>query len=123
MPIGVRAAKRGLPPIPAVGIGWLYPVCPYTDACEDHPEPGRRRLIRQARELTGIQEKTALIHAALRELISRGAARRLVALGGNIIRQGEREILGKWGSVNYRDAFMKTRQLRFAFTVTWLPWV
>ena len=28
MPIGVRAAKRGLPPIPAFGIGWLYPVCP-----------------------------------------------------------------------------------------------
>jgi hypothetical protein len=27
-PIGVRAAKRGLPPIPAFGIGWLYPVCP-----------------------------------------------------------------------------------------------
>ena len=28
MPISVRAAKRGLPPIPAFGIGWLYPVCP-----------------------------------------------------------------------------------------------
>src|ERR1035438_6525622 len=28
MPIGVRAAKRGLPPIPAFGIGWLYAVCP-----------------------------------------------------------------------------------------------
>src|ERR1019366_4830250 len=23
----MRAAKRGLPPIPAFGIGWLYPVC------------------------------------------------------------------------------------------------
>jgi Arc/MetJ family transcription regulator len=41
-------------------------------------------LIRQARELTGIQEKTALIHAALRELISHGAARRLAALGGTM---------------------------------------
>jgi Arc/MetJ family transcription regulator len=41
-------------------------------------------LFRQAREFTGIQEKTALIHAALRELISRGAARRLVALGGSM---------------------------------------
>ena len=41
-------------------------------------------LIRQAREFTGIQEKTALIHAALRELISRGAARRLAALGGTM---------------------------------------
>src|SRR5450755_1060541 len=25
---GVRPAKRGLPPIPAFGIGWLSPVCP-----------------------------------------------------------------------------------------------
>ena len=41
-------------------------------------------LIRQAREFTGIREKTALIHAALRELISRGAARRLAALGGTM---------------------------------------
>ena len=41
-------------------------------------------LIRQAREYTGIQEKTALIHAGLRELISRGAARRLAALGGTM---------------------------------------
>ena len=41
-------------------------------------------LIRQAREYTGIQEKTALIHAALREVISRGAARRLAALGGTM---------------------------------------
>jgi hypothetical protein len=36
-------------------------------------------LIRQAREVSGIQEKTALIHTALRELIARGAARRLAA--------------------------------------------
>jgi Arc/MetJ family transcription regulator len=41
-------------------------------------------LIRQAREFTGIQEKTALIHAALRELISRQGARRLAALGGTM---------------------------------------
>jgi Arc/MetJ family transcription regulator len=41
-------------------------------------------LIRQAREFTGIQEKTALIHAALRELISRAAARHLAALGGTM---------------------------------------
>src|ERR1035438_6871872 len=26
------AAKRGLPPIPAFGIGWLYPACPSTGA-------------------------------------------------------------------------------------------
>jgi len=41
-------------------------------------------LIRQAREFSGIQEKTALIHAALRELISRAAARRLATLGGTM---------------------------------------
>jgi Arc/MetJ family transcription regulator len=41
-------------------------------------------LIRRARELTGVQEKSALIHAGLRELISRGAARRLAALGGTV---------------------------------------
>jgi Arc/MetJ family transcription regulator len=39
-------------------------------------------LLRRAREYTGIQEKTALIHTALRELIAKEAARRLAALGG-----------------------------------------
>jgi Arc/MetJ family transcription regulator len=41
-------------------------------------------LLRMAREYTGIEEKTALIHAALREIISREAARRLAALGGTM---------------------------------------
>lgn len=41
-------------------------------------------LLRQAREYTGIQEKTALIHTALRELIAREAAKRLAALGGSM---------------------------------------
>jgi Arc/MetJ family transcription regulator len=41
-------------------------------------------LVREARRLSGIQEKTALIHTALRELISREAARRLAALGGTM---------------------------------------
>jgi len=41
-------------------------------------------LVREARRLTGIQEKTALLHAALRELIAREAARRLAALGGTM---------------------------------------
>jgi Arc/MetJ family transcription regulator len=41
-------------------------------------------LVRIAREYSGIQEKTALIHEALRELISREAARRLIALGGTM---------------------------------------
>lgn len=39
-------------------------------------------LIRTAREMTGIEEKTALIRHALKRLIEREAARRLAALGG-----------------------------------------
>src|ERR1035441_7402882 len=31
------AAKRGLPPIPAFGIGWLYPVCPRRDTSHQPP--------------------------------------------------------------------------------------
>jgi Arc/MetJ family transcription regulator len=41
-------------------------------------------LLQLAREYSGVQEKTALIHAALRELISREAAKRLAALGGTM---------------------------------------
>lgn len=37
----------------------------------------------QAMELTGITEKTALIHEALRSIIAREAGRRLAALGGS----------------------------------------
>jgi Arc/MetJ family transcription regulator len=50
-------------------------------------------LLREARESTGIEEKTALIHAALRELIAREAARRLAALGGTMpdFRAGRRK--------------------------------
>jgi hypothetical protein len=40
-------------------------------------------LLRRARELTGIQGKTALVRAALEALIAREAGRRLVALGGS----------------------------------------
>jgi Arc/MetJ family transcription regulator len=49
-------------------------------------------LLRQAQEYTGIQEKTALIHAALRDLISREASKRLAALGGSMpdFRSGRR---------------------------------
>jgi Arc/MetJ family transcription regulator len=39
-------------------------------------------LLDRARQLTGIQEKTALVHAALEALIAREGARRLAALGG-----------------------------------------
>jgi len=40
------------------------------------------RLIEEARRLTGIKEKTALIRAGLEALIGREIARRLAALGG-----------------------------------------
>lgn len=41
-------------------------------------------LIREARKYTGIEEKTALIHEALRHLIAREAGKRLAALGGTM---------------------------------------
>lgn len=40
-------------------------------------------LVGRAREATGIQEKTALVHAGLQALIAREASRRLAALGGS----------------------------------------
>jgi len=39
-------------------------------------------LLERAREVTGIREKTGLVHAGLQALIAREAARRLSALGG-----------------------------------------
>jgi hypothetical protein len=39
-------------------------------------------LLERARELTGIEEKTALVHAGLQALIAREAGKRLAALGG-----------------------------------------
>ena len=39
-------------------------------------------LIAEASRLTGIDEKTALIHHSLKQVIAREAARRLAALGG-----------------------------------------
>ena len=39
-------------------------------------------LLERARKLTGIQEKTALLHAGLEALLERASARRLAALGG-----------------------------------------
>ena len=41
-------------------------------------------LVEQARRLTGIAEKTALVHAALQALIAREAARRLAALSATM---------------------------------------
>ena len=40
-------------------------------------------LLERAAELTGIKEKTALIHAGLEALIARESSRRLAALGGS----------------------------------------
>ena len=42
-----------------------------------------RELIETARHLTGIKEKTALVHAGLNALIAGESARRLAALGGS----------------------------------------
>lgn len=40
-------------------------------------------LIEEARRLTGVTEKTALVHEGLRALIERESARRLARLGGS----------------------------------------
>jgi Arc/MetJ family transcription regulator len=40
-------------------------------------------LLGEARRLTGVNEKTALVHEALRALIARESARRLARLGGS----------------------------------------
>jgi Arc/MetJ family transcription regulator len=40
-------------------------------------------LLNRARRLTGVTEKTALVHAGLEALIARASARRLAALGGS----------------------------------------
>lgn len=39
-------------------------------------------LLERARQMTGIQEKTALVKAGLEALIAREAGKRLAALGG-----------------------------------------
>jgi Arc/MetJ family transcription regulator len=40
-------------------------------------------LVAKARDVTGVQEKTALVHEGLRALIARESARKLAALGGS----------------------------------------
>jgi len=40
-------------------------------------------LVAKARVVTGVQEKTALVHEGLRALIARESARKLAALGGS----------------------------------------
>lgn len=41
-------------------------------------------LLKDAQELTGIVDKSALIRAALKDLVAREAARRLARLGGTM---------------------------------------
>lgn len=41
-------------------------------------------LLEEARRLTGIREKTALVHRGLEELIARESAKALAALGGSM---------------------------------------
>jgi Arc/MetJ family transcription regulator len=41
-------------------------------------------LVRQAQEMTGVAERTALLREALKALIEREAGRRLVLLGGTM---------------------------------------
>ena len=41
-------------------------------------------LLQRAMEVTGLKEKTAVVHAGLTELIRRDAAKRLIALGGTM---------------------------------------
>jgi Arc/MetJ family transcription regulator len=41
------------------------------------------QLVAEASRLTGVTEKTALVHDGLRALIARESARRLAALGGS----------------------------------------
>jgi Arc/MetJ family transcription regulator len=40
-------------------------------------------LLEEARKLTGLEEKTAVIHEALRALVRRESARQLADLGGS----------------------------------------
>jgi Arc/MetJ family transcription regulator len=40
-------------------------------------------LVKRAEELTGLKERSALLREALRELIARESARRLILLGGS----------------------------------------
>jgi Arc/MetJ family transcription regulator len=44
----------------------------------------KEELVEQARQMTGIREKTALVHAGLTALIERAAARRLASLSGTM---------------------------------------
>ena len=56
--------------------GWAEPAMRTTITLDDD-------LIAKAQALTGLQEKSALVRAALRALVERETARRLARLGGS----------------------------------------
>jgi Arc/MetJ family transcription regulator len=44
----------------------------------------RDELLREAMSVTGLKEKTAVIHLGLEELVRKAARKRLAALGGSM---------------------------------------
>lgn len=65
-------------------------------------------LLDRAREVTGIDERSTLIHDGLRALIQREAARRLAALGGSAPRlvvapRRRAPVAGKRSAVSRRE--------------------
>ncbi|PYT30300.1 MAG: hypothetical protein DMG57_08620 [Acidobacteria bacterium] len=59
---------------------------------------------------------TKLVHRAVAERIPDNEV-------DTVKRGGPPRSFAMWGIVNYRDAFNKTRHIKFAFTVYWQPWV
>jgi Bacterial antitoxin of type II TA system, VapB len=58
---------------------WQFPQGSRTAVCSEAVT--REPLLEKARRLTGVEEKTTLVHAGLQALIARESARRLAALG------------------------------------------
>ena len=65
-------------------------------------------LLAEAGRLTGMKEKTALVHAGLEALIARESAHRLAAMGGN--QRSMRSIPRRRSSVALPDAARKLRK-------------
>jgi hypothetical protein len=66
---------------------------------------------------------SSLIAPGMTKLLNRRVSSRVPDDQVGSIKLGDPRGLAMWGLVKYRDAFMKNRQLKFAFTVTWMPWV
>ena len=65
-------------------------------------------LVQEARRLTGLREKTAIVRAGLEALIARESAHRLAAMGGN--QRSMRSIPRRRSSVALPDAARKLRK-------------